>query len=483
MKKIWQFIHNVSLFSQSTPIEKDYTIDWNKRLGSGISGPVRLCTCVKTGKQFALKCLLDSSKARTEAKVHFLCSGHSHIVSVVDVYAISFKFPGEMRPVPRVLMVMELMEGGELFELVRTKRRFTEKEAVNFTKQIALAVYHCHLFNVAHRDLKPENLLLLDKSEKVIIKLADFGFAKIDRGDLVTPQFTPYYVSPQVLEAQRIHRAQKSGRFPFLTKPYTYDKSCDMWSLGVVIYIMLCGYPPFYSEVPRKQLSQGMRKRIMAGEYDYPDKEWSKISAEAKDVIASLLRVEPAQRMTVTELLEHQWLNEGAVPDVPLDTPSIIVSDEEAFREAMNAHSAQLTKMRLPDRSVTLKAVSVAKNPILIKRKNIFKLSSFLNKNNSASATATDGNRTRNDESIKSLRDVIAFCMLPPAPAPDGAAAESFCHEKELKRLVCHAVEKNPYSQRLNEVLIKQSWDGDSFAGPVDRRLLAKDISDIVKKM
>jgi len=138
--------------------------------------------------------------------------------------------------------------------------------------------------------------------------------------------------------------------------------------------------------------------------------------------------------------------------------------------------------MRLPDRAVVLKAVSVAKNPILMKRKKIFKLSSFLIKNNSASATATDGDRTRNDESIKSLRDVIAFCMLPP-PAPDGAAAECFCPEKELERLVCHAVKENPYSQRLKDALIKQSWDGESFAGPVDRRLLAKDISDVVKKM
>ncbi|XP_058962989.1 MAP kinase-activated protein kinase 5 isoform X1 [Pocillopora verrucosa] len=469
---------------KTTPLEDDYTVDWSKRLGSGISGPVRLCTHNKTGKRFALKCLMDSKKARTEAKVHYLCSGHPHVVSVIDVYAVSFKFPGEMRPVPRILMVMELMEGGELFELVRTKRRFTENEAVNFTKQIALAVYHCHSFNVAHRDLKPENLLLLDKTEKVVIKLADFGFAKIDRGDLVTPQFTPYYVSPQVLEAQRIHRAQKSGRFPFLSKPYTYDKSCDMWSLGVVIYIMLCGYPPFYSEVPRKQLSQGMRRRIMAGEYDYPDKEWSKISSDAKDVIASLLRVEPAQRLTVTDLLEHQWLNEGTVSDVPLDSPSIIVADEEAFREAMNAHSAQLTKMRLPDRTVVLKAVTKAKNPILMKRKNMFNLGSLFTRNNGASASSTDVDRTKHDASIKSLRDIIAFCMLPPQP-PDGVTetSEGPCPEEELQRLVSLALEQNPKSQRLKEALVKQSWDGEKFAGSVDRRMLAKDISEIVKKM
>ncbi|PFX24120.1 MAP kinase-activated protein kinase 5 [Stylophora pistillata] len=476
---------------KTTPLEDDYTIDWSKRLGSGISGPVRLCTQNKTGKQFALKCLMDSKKSRTEAKVHYLCSGHAHVVAVIDVYAVSFKFPGEMRPVPRILMVMELMEGGELFELVRTKRRFTEKEAVNFTKQIALAVYHCHSFNVAHRDLKPENLLLLDKTEKVVIKLADFGFAKIDRGDLVTPQFTPYYVSPQVLEAQRIHRAQKSGRFPFLSKPYTYDKltaelkpSCDMWSLGVVIYIMLCGYPPFYSEVPRKQLSQGMRRRIMAGEYDYPEKEWSKISSDAKDVIASLLRVEPAQRLTVTDLLEHQWLNEGTVSDIPLDTPSIIVADEEAFQEAMNAHSAQLTKMRLPERSVVLKAVTKAKNPILMKRKNMFNLSSFFTKNNGASASSTDVDRTKSDASIKSLRDIIAFCMLSPQPL-DGVTetSEGPSPEEELPRLVSLALEQNTNSQRLKQALVKQSWDGEKFAGAVDKRTLAKDISDIVKKM
>ncbi|KAJ7387478.1 MAP kinase-activated protein kinase 5 [Desmophyllum pertusum] len=195
----------------------------------------------------------------------------------------------------------------------------------------------------------------------------------------------------------------------------------------------------------------------------------------------SLLRVEPAQRLTVTELLEHLWLNEGAVPDVPLDTPSIIVSDEEAFREAMNAHSAQLTKMRLSDRVVMLKPVSKAKNPILMKRKNMFKLSSFLTRNNPTPAASTDGDRTRNDEAIKSLRDVIAFCMLPPPPT-DGAA-ECSSPEEELQRLVCHAVEQNPYSQRLKEALIKQSWDGESFAGSVDSRLLAKDIGDIVKKM
>lgn len=156
----------------------------------------------------------------------------------------------------------------------------------------------------------------------------------------------------------------------------------------------------------------------MAGDYDYPDKEWSKISAEAKEVIASLLKVEPAQRMTVTELLEHPWLNNKTARDIPLDSPSIIIADEEAFREAMNAHSAQLTKMRLPERAVMLKAVGKAKNPMLMKRKKMFKLRSFMAENNQASRPPAD--RTKDDKSIKSLRDIIAFCTIPPRPV-DGA--------------------------------------------------------------
>lgn len=101
----------------------------------------------------------------------------------------------------------------------------------------------------------------------------------------MTPQFTPYYVAPQVLEAQRRHQKEKSGIIPTSPTPYTYNKSCDLWSLGVIIYVMLCGYPPFYSKHHSRTIPKDMRKKIMTGSFDFPEDEWSQISEMAKDIV------------------------------------------------------------------------------------------------------------------------------------------------------------------------------------------------------
>ena len=120
-----------------------------------------------------------------------------------------------------------------------------------------------------------------------ILKLCDFGFAKVDNGDLGTPQFTPYYASPQVLEAQRRYKHHSRD------KSYTYSKSCDMWSLGVIIYILLCGYPPFFPSHPtRKGVDRVMKKRIQLGEFQFPREEWEMVSDNAKNLIRGLLTVE-----------------------------------------------------------------------------------------------------------------------------------------------------------------------------------------------
>ncbi|KAG8597806.1 hypothetical protein GDO81_002393 [Engystomops pustulosus] len=178
-----------------------------------------------------------------------------------------------------------------------------------FFLQIALALQHCHLLNIAHRDLKPENLLFKDNSLEAPVKLCDFGFAKIDQGDLMTPQFTPYYVAPQVLEAQRRHQKEKSGIIPTSPTPYTYNKSCDLWSLGVIIYVMLCGYPPFYSKHHSRTIPKDMRKKIMTGSFEFPEEEWSQISEMAKDIVRKLLKVKPEERLTIEGVLDHPWLN------------------------------------------------------------------------------------------------------------------------------------------------------------------------------
>ncbi|MEQ2266160.1 MAP kinase-activated protein kinase 5, partial [Xenotaenia resolanae] len=177
-----------------------------------------------TQERLALKILIDRPKARNEVRLHMMCANHPNIVQILEVYANTVQFPHESSPRARLLIVMEMMEGGELFHRISQHKHFTEKMASQVTKQISQALAHCHFLNIAHRDLKPENLLFKDNSLDAPVKLCDFGFAKIDQGDLTTPQFTPYYVAPQVLEAQRRHQKEKSGIIPTSPTPYTYNK-------------------------------------------------------------------------------------------------------------------------------------------------------------------------------------------------------------------------------------------------------------------
>jgi len=448
-------------------------VHWNKKLGSGISGPVRICTNKVTRQHYALKCLLDRPKSRTEVELHYRCN-HPNIVQVVDVYANETILPGELSPKSYLLMVMEFMEGGELFERIRKRVSFTEKEACDITKQIASGLGHVHQQNIAHRDLKPENLLLKSKVDAVFVKIADFGFAKEDKGDLMTPQFTPYYVSPQVLEAQKFHKAQKLGHIPADSPPYTYSKSCDMWSLGVIVYIMLCGYPPFYSENPRKQLSQGMRRRIMAGEYDFPHHEWGRVSDIAKDVVRRMLSVNPEERITIQQLLNHPWLNDGKAPNTPLQSPRHLM-DEESFEAAMNAHSAILTDMRLPDHPFSLDSGSMSRNPIIQRRKAPDQ--GYESGGLSCSSTAKPENSNDNEEKVASIRDLIGYCYL----APNHASGISF--EQELCSLAIKTIQLNPHLLPLHKALRIESFNGQVFMGQVNRKRLAGNLSDVLTWM
>ncbi|KAA8592721.1 hypothetical protein FQN60_018176 [Etheostoma spectabile] len=301
--------NNADKFIKETSILDEYNINWTQKLGAGISGPVRVCMKKSSQERLALKILIDRPKARNEVRLHMMCANHPNIVQILEVYANSVQFPHESSPRARLLIVMEMMEGGELFHRISQHRHFTEKMASQVTKQISQALEHCHSLNIAHRDLKPENLLFKDNSLDAPVKLCDFGFAKIDQGDLMTPQFTPYYVAPQVLEAQRRHQKEKSGIIPTSPTPYTYNKSCDLWSLGVIIYVMLCGYPPFYSKRHSRTIPKDMRKKIMTGSFDFPEDEWSQISEMAKDIVRKLLKVKPEERLTIEGVLSHPWLN------------------------------------------------------------------------------------------------------------------------------------------------------------------------------
>ncbi|XP_013401601.1 MAP kinase-activated protein kinase 5 isoform X2 [Lingula anatina] len=449
---------------KTNSILDDYDVIWNQKLGTGISGPVRPCIHKKTKERCALKCLADRPKARTECTLQYQCSGHPNIVGVYSVYANEVQFPGEPLPRPRLFIVMELMKGGELFDRITKKKHFTEREAAKYTRQITAAVARCHSLNIAHRDLKPENLLFKDNSEDALIKLSDFGFAKIDDGTLKTPQFTPYYVAPQILEAQA--RKNLQGHVPGMPA-YTYDKSCDMWSIGVIVYIMLCGYPPFYSETPSRQMTNNMKKKIMAGEYTFPTEDWKNISVEAKDVVRRLLDVDPTKRMNIVELQHHVWLQYEA-PETMLMSPAILM-DKVSLEEARLMHAQQLTNMRQPDLQITLKPMKTANNPILKKR-----LHNLASKNSLEPPEKSSYEDIENI-GLQKLQDVILYCLT-----QNGNGNKEDNTDLQLCSLLTAAIECNQGVSELQEMLHRFKWNGSGFDSQVNKHDLAAAIDDLV---
>ena len=394
----------------------------------------------------------------------------------IDVFANEIKLPGDSMAKKRILLVMELMEGGELFEYITQKQHFTEQEASQILRQIAMAVQYCHARNIAHRDLKPENLLLLCKAteqSQVRVKLADFGFAKVDNGDLTTPQFTPYYVAPQVLEAQKRQKEIRSGQRS-ATSPYFYDKSCDMWSLGVILYIMLCGYPPFYSEVPSQPITQRMRRKIMSGHFDFPDREWEKISEDAKDLIRHLLCVEESERITVDDLLCHRWLVHINVPSLNLPSPSIMM-DKAALDQVKAAHSEFLQGMRRVEEGFYLKPISKSQNKLLSNRKQT-------NNTTGGGASPVVMKENQEAEELLSLKNLQDICVM---PSPVGIGSTESFADSSLVESVKRAITFNENNSKLIQVLSEESWDPEqkAFTGLVNRRRLAKNLGQMIDKV
>lgn len=459
---------------KTTPIQDDYEIRWNRNLGTGVSGPVRLCINRKTGTEYALKVLLDRSdrkKAEIEATLHWRCSGGSHVVRIVDVYRNEIKQPGEVSARRRILLVMELMEGGELFSFISKRHHFTEKEASRYILQIAKAIQFCHRLNIAHRDIKPENLLLVkdtDDSTEVHIKLADFGFAKIDNGDLKTPQFTPYYVAPQVLEAQK---RQKDLRASKAHSPYFYDKSCDIWSLGVIVYIMLCGYPPFYSEVAHQPLSNRMKQKIMSADFDFPENDWKGISPEAKDLIKSMLCVEASERLSIDEVMHHAWLVQNVTPPNDLDSP-LRIGDSESLQKIQDTHAEFLQSLRRDDSGFFLKPVGLANNPVLVARLQKNKTTTAQT-NNPLEPKAVLFSPIDPKEAKESLRRLQDTCHMPPPPF---ASSNESLPDPTLIERVKQALVFNESSTELLQALEKESWNGVEFCGMVNRKRLANSL-------
>lgn len=181
----------------------------------------------------------------------------------------------------------ELCSGGELFDRIIENEFFTEDKAAVIFKQILMALNYCHTNNIVHRDLKPENFLFAGKEETADLKIIDFGLSKIMNGGklqrMKTRAGTPYYISPEVLAGN-------------------YDVSCDMWSAGCMLYILLCGYPPFYGDDNDEILNM-----VKKGKFDFDGEEWDDVSQDAKDLINKLI-TKPERRLTAEEALQHRWV-------------------------------------------------------------------------------------------------------------------------------------------------------------------------------
>lgn len=258
--------------------------DLKDELGKGAFSIVKRCINKISQIEFAAKIIntkklnqRDHQKLEREAKI---CRQLKH-PNIVRLYE---SIPEENFH----YLIFDLVTGGELFEDIVAREFYSEVDASHCIQQILDAVRHCHESNIVHRDLKPENLLLASKNKGANVKLADFGLAIDVQGDQ-TAWFgfagTPGYLSPEVLKKE------------------PYGKPVDIWACGVILYILLVGYPPFWDEDQHRLYSQ-----IKSGAYDYPSPEWDTVTAEAKNLINSMLTVNPAKRINATEALKHPWI-------------------------------------------------------------------------------------------------------------------------------------------------------------------------------
>ncbi|XP_066094764.1 calcium/calmodulin-dependent protein kinase type II subunit beta isoform X15 [Saccopteryx bilineata] len=253
-------------------------------IGKGAFSVVRRCVKLCTGHEYAAKIIntkklsaRDHQKLEREARICRLLK-HSNIVRLHDsISEEGFHY-----------LVFDLVTGGELFEDIVAREYYSEADASHCIQQILEAVLHCHQMGVVHRDLKPENLLLASKCKGAAVKLADFGLAIEVQGDQQAWfgfAGTPGYLSPEVLRKE------------------AYGKPVDIWACGVILYILLVGYPPFWDEDQHKLYQQ-----IKAGAYDFPSPEWDTVTPEAKNLINQMLTINPAKRITAHEALKHPWV-------------------------------------------------------------------------------------------------------------------------------------------------------------------------------
>jgi len=272
----------------STEFSKKLLLDHYEilqQLGTGAFSEVKQAIHKETKKMVAIK-IIDRAKCKgkesmIQSEIEILKKvEHPNIIKLYDM----FESPD------KIYLVMELVSGGELFDSIVERGKYTEKDSAELIYQILKGVEYLHSLGICHRDLKPENLLYFDKSKNAKIMISDFGLSKIFNEDQVmkTACGTPGYVAPEVL--------RRKG----------YRKEVDMWSIGVITYILLCGYPPFYEENNAELFNQ-----ILKGKFEFDSPYWDNISNQAKNFVSRSLVVDSNRRLTIHNALCHPFITEN----------------------------------------------------------------------------------------------------------------------------------------------------------------------------
>uniref|UniRef100_A0A8C2VFF1 Ribosomal protein S6 kinase n=1 Tax=Chinchilla lanigera TaxID=34839 RepID=A0A8C2VFF1_CHILA len=355
-----------SAMMKDSPFYQHYDLDLkDKPLGEGSFSICRKCIHKKSNQAFAVKIISKRMEANTQKEITALklCEGHPNIVKLHEIFhdqvahfpeppagscyplfhlLSNRKLTGKRvtwvrvttQPLPlppvkfeilHTFLVMELLNGGELFERIKKKKHFSETEASFIMRKLVSAVSHMHDVGVVHRDLKPENLLFTDENDNLEIKVIDFGFARLkppDNQPLKTPCFTLHYAAPELLN----HNG--------------YDESCDLWSLGVILYTMLSGQVPFQSHDRSLTCTSAVEimKKIKKGDFSFEGEAWKNVSQEAKDLIQGLLTVDPNKRLKMSSLRYNEWLQDGSqLSSNPLMTPDILGSSGAAVHTCVKA--------------------------------------------------------------------------------------------------------------------------------------------------
>ncbi|KAH1166080.1 MAP kinase-interacting serine/threonine-protein kinase 1 isoform X1 [Mauremys mutica] len=294
-------------------------------LGEGAYAKVQGAVSLQNGQEYAVKIIEKNtghsrSRVFREVETLYQCQGNKNILELIEFFEDDTRY----------YLVFEKLRGGSILAHIQKRKHFNEREASRVVRDIASALDFLHTKGIAHRDLKPENILCESPEKVSPVKICDFDLGSgvklnsactpITTPELTTPCGSAEYMAPEVVEV-------------FTEEATFYDKRCDLWSLGVILYIMLSGYPPFVGNCgtdcgwDRGEVCRVCQNKlfesIQEGKYEFPDKDWSHISNDAKDLISKLLVRDAKARLGAAQVLQHVWL-QGQAPERGLPTPQVL---------------------------------------------------------------------------------------------------------------------------------------------------------------